>query len=120
LAFSLQLSLLQRGTYPQHLDQTKEETMNEKIEIMHIDPAYQITYFIISKGSFVRSSVPIEKAGILLDRPGLDLIISEPHDRTILKHPSEKNEHFHEFGRMRTVSDVHRLSQRLNCLDRAA
>jgi hypothetical protein len=94
--------------------------MNEPIEIMHIDPDYRITYFIISKGSFVRSSVPIEKAGILLDRPGLDLIISEPHNKTILKDPSEQNKHFKEFGRIRTVSDVHRLSRSLNQSDRAA
>jgi hypothetical protein len=94
--------------------------MNEPIEIMHIDPEYRITYFIISKGSFVRSSVPIEKAGLLLDRQGLDLIISEPHNKTILKNPSEQNKHLHEFGRIRTVSDVHRLSQSLNQSDLAA
>jgi hypothetical protein len=94
--------------------------MNEQIEIMHIDPDYKITYFIISNGRFVQSSVPIEKAGILLGQPGLDLIISEPHNRTILKDPSEKNKHFQEFGRIRTVSDVHRLSQSLNRLDHAA
>jgi hypothetical protein len=112
--------MTQRGTCPQHLDLIKEETMSEQIEIMHIDPDYRITYFIISNGKFVRSSVPIEKAGMLLDQPGLDLIISEPHNRTILKHPSEKSKYFQEFGRIRTVSDIHRLSQRLNRLDRAA
>ena len=94
--------------------------MNEQIEIMHIDPDYRITYFIIAKGSFVRSAVPIEKAGILLDRPGLDVIISEPHHKTILKDPTEQNEYFLEFGRIRTVSDVHRLSQSLNQSDRVA
>jgi hypothetical protein len=94
--------------------------MNQQIEIMHIDPNYRITYFIISKGSFVRSSVPIEKAGILLDHPGLDLIISEPHNKTILKDPSEQNEYFQEFGRIRTVSDVHRLSHRMNQTSQAA
>ena len=26
--------------------------MNEPIEIMHIDPDYHITYFVISKGRF--------------------------------------------------------------------
>ena len=77
-------------------------------------------FFIISKGSFFRSSVPIEKAAILLDRPGLDLIVSEPHNKTILKDPTEQNKHFLEFGRIRTVSDVHRLSQSLNQSDRAA
>jgi hypothetical protein len=120
MAFKLHLLLSQRGTYPKHIDSFKEETMNEQIEIMHIDPEYRITYFIISKGSFVRSSVPIEKAGLLLDRPGLDLIISEPHNKTILKDPSKQNKHFQELGRIRTVSDVHRLSQNLNQPDRAA
>ena len=94
--------------------------MNEPIEIMHIDPDYQITYFIISKGSFVRSSVPIEKAGILLDRPGLDLIISDPHNRTILTHTSEQNKPVQELGWIRTVSDVHRLSHRMNQTSQAA
>jgi len=94
--------------------------MNEQIEIMHIDPDYRITYFIISKGRFVRSSVPIEKAGILLDRQGLDLIISEPHNKTILKNPSEQNKPFQELGRIRTVLDVHRLSHSLNHLDYTA
>jgi len=112
--------MTQRGTYPQHLDLIKEETMKEPIEIMHIDPDYRITYFIISKGSFVRSSVPIEKAGILLDRQGLDLIVSEPHNKTILKHPSEQNKHSQELGWIRTVSDVHRLAHSLNHLDHAA
>ena len=94
--------------------------MNEPIEIMHIDPDYRITYFIISKGSFVRSSVPIEKAGILLDRPGLDLIISDPHNRTILTHTSEQNNPVQELGWIRTVSDVHRLSHRMNQTSQAA
>jgi len=112
--------MTQRGTYPQPLDLIKEETMNKKIEIMHIDPDYRITYFIISKGSFVRSSVPIEKAGILLNRQGLDLIISEPHNRTILKNPSEQNKPVQELGWIRTVSDVHRLSHSLNHSNHAA
>ncbi len=88
--------------------------MNEPIEIMHIDPDYRITYFIISKGSFVRSSVPIEKAGLLLERQGLDLIISEPHKKTILTHPSEQNKPGQELGWIRTVSDVHKFSHSIN------
>jgi hypothetical protein len=104
----------QRGTQPHYLELIKEETMNEQIEIMHIDPDYRITYFIISKGRFVRSSVPIEKAGILLQRQGLDLIISDPHNKTILTHPSEKNKPVQELGWIKTVSDVHRLSHSLN------
>lgn len=94
--------------------------MNEPIEIMHIDPDYHITYFVISKGSFVRSSVPLEKAGKLLDRKGWDLIISEPHHRTILNQPSERNKPVQELGWIKTVSDVHRLAQSLNHLDHAA
>jgi hypothetical protein len=94
--------------------------MNEQIEIMHIDSDYRITYFIISKGSFVRSSVPIEKAEILLDRPELDLIVSEHHNKTILTHPFEHNIPVQELSRIRTVSDVHRLSRSLNHSDLAA
>jgi hypothetical protein len=91
--------------------------MNEQIEIMHIDPDYRITYFIISKGRFVRSSVPIEKAGKLLQRQGLDLIISEPHKKTILKDPPEQNKPFQELGRIRTLSDIQRFSQSINYSD---
>jgi hypothetical protein len=77
-------------------------------------------YKLFQEGSFVRSSVPIEKAGVLLDRQGLDLIISEPHKKTILKQPSAQNKPVQELGWIRTVSDVHRLSHSLNQLDYAA
>ena len=91
--------------------------MNKKIEIMHIDPDYRITYFIISKGSFIRSSVPIERAGMLLQRQGLDLIISEPHKKTILKDPPRQINNLQDLNRIRTFSDIQRLSQSINYSD---
>jgi hypothetical protein len=91
--------------------------MNEQIEIMHIDPDYRITYFIISKGSFIRSSVPIERAGTLLQRQGLDLIISEPHKKTILKDPPRQINNLQDLNRIRTFSDIQRLSQSINYSD---
>ena len=110
--------MTQCGTYPQHVVfRIKEETMNDQIEIMHIDPDYRISYFIISKGSFVRSTVPIEKAGILLQRQGLDLIISEPHNKTILKDPPRQINAFQDLNRIRTFSDIQRLSQSMNYSD---
>ena len=94
--------------------------MNEQIEIMHIDPNYRITYFIISKGSFIRSSVPIERAGMLLQRQGLDLIISEPHKKTILKDPPRQINNLQDLNRIRTFSDIQRLSQSINYSDHLA
>ena len=94
--------------------------MNEQIKIMHIDPDYRITYFIISKGSFIRSSVPIERAGMLLQRQGLDLIISEPHKKTILKDPPRQINNLQDLNRIRTFSDIQRLSQSINYSDHIA
>jgi hypothetical protein len=94
--------------------------MNEQIKIMHIDPDYRITYFIISRGSFIRSSVPIERAGMLLQRQGLDLIISEPHKKTILKDPPRQINNLQDLNRIRTFSDIQRLSQSINYSDHIA
>ena len=55
------------------------------IRILHIDPDYEVTYFVYRPGSTIRSSVPLETAITLLKKEDFDLILSEPHHKAILK-----------------------------------
>jgi hypothetical protein len=59
--------------------------MSRLIKILHIDPDYQITYLIYRHRSSIRTSVPLEKAIELLKKEDFDLIVSEPHNKAILK-----------------------------------
>jgi hypothetical protein len=59
--------------------------MSKLIKIMHIDPDYQTTYFIYRPGSSIRTSVPLSTAIALLKKDDFDLIISEPHNKAILR-----------------------------------
>ena len=59
--------------------------MSRLIKILHIDPDYQITYFIYRDRSSIRTSVSMETAIELLKKEDFDLIISEPHNKAILK-----------------------------------
>jgi uncharacterized membrane protein len=59
--------------------------MTNMIKILHIDPDYQATYFIYSQGTTIRTSVPLETAIELLKKEDFDLILSEPHNKAILK-----------------------------------
>ena len=58
--------------------------MKKPIKILHIDSDYQVSYFILSNGSFIQSSVPGKAAITLLKNENFDLIISEPHHRALL------------------------------------
>ena len=55
------------------------------IKILHIDPDYRITYFIYSSRLSIRTSVPLQSAIGLLKKEDFDLIVSEPHNKAILK-----------------------------------
>jgi hypothetical protein len=67
--------------------------MKKPIKILHIDPDYQVSYFIIRDGSFIHSSVPRKAAIALLKNENFDLVISEPHHRAVLSPQEEsKNE----------------------------
>ena len=57
--------------------------MDQPIKILHIDLDYKITYFINRPGSLIRSLVSLEKAINLLKTEQFDLILSEPHNKTI-------------------------------------
>jgi hypothetical protein len=59
--------------------------MTNMIKILHIDPDYQATYFIYGQGTTIRTSVPLETAIELLKKEDFDLILSEPHNKAILK-----------------------------------
>ena len=55
------------------------------IKILHIDPDYQITYFIFRSRLNIRTSVPLQTAIEFLKNEDFDLIVSEPHNKVILK-----------------------------------
>jgi hypothetical protein len=86
--------------------------MSRLIKILHIDPQYQITYFIYRDRSSLRTSVPLETAIALLKKEDFDLIISEPHHQAILKREPHKSHllnqnlreeaHFGGIGEVRT------------------
>lgn len=59
--------------------------MNGLIKILHIDPEYQINYFIFRPRLSIRTTVPLQTAVELLKTVDFDLILSEPHDKAILK-----------------------------------
>jgi CheY-like chemotaxis protein len=59
--------------------------MNIPIKILHINPDYKVTYFIKKLGSIIRSPISLEQAVQLLKTEEFDLILSEPHNKAILK-----------------------------------
>jgi hypothetical protein len=59
--------------------------MARLIKILHIDSDYRITYFILRSRLSIRTSVPLQSAIELLKKEDFDLILSEPHDKAILK-----------------------------------
>ncbi len=59
--------------------------MNGHVKILHIDPDYRINYFIFRPRLSIRTSVPLSTAIELLKTIDFDLILSEPHDKAILK-----------------------------------
>ncbi|MGC1403866.1 MAG: hypothetical protein WA974_13180 [Thermodesulfobacteriota bacterium] len=59
--------------------------MNIPVKILHIDPDFKVTYFIFRSGASIYSSVPLQQAIELLKTEDFDLILSEPHNKAILK-----------------------------------
>jgi hypothetical protein len=59
--------------------------MSRFIKILHIDPEYRITHLIYRDNSSIRTSVPLQTAIELLRKEDFDLILSEPHNKAILK-----------------------------------
>jgi hypothetical protein len=59
--------------------------MSRLIKILHIDSDYQVTYLIYRPGSSIQTSVSLQTAIELLKTEEFDLILSEPHNKAILK-----------------------------------
>ena len=59
--------------------------IEDSIKILHIDQDYKVTYFIFRTGFKIQSSVSLERTILLLKREKFDLILSEPHNKAILK-----------------------------------
>jgi DNA-binding NarL/FixJ family response regulator len=67
------------------LHQKEEASMEVPIKIFHINPDFKVTYFIKKPGSIIRSSISLEQAVQLIKNEEFDLILSEPHNKAILK-----------------------------------
>ena len=65
--------------------------MSRMIKILHVDPDFKVTYFIYGPGSSIRTPVPLETAIDLLKEVDFDLILSEPHNKAILKKEKPEN-----------------------------
>jgi CheY-like chemotaxis protein len=59
--------------------------MSTPIKILHIDPDFKVTYFIKQPGGMIRSLISLEQAIQLLKTEEFDLILSEPHNKAIMK-----------------------------------
>jgi CheY-like chemotaxis protein len=78
--------------------------MNAPIKILHIDPDYKVTYFIKHPGGTIRSLIPLEQAVQLLKTNEFDLILSEPHNKAIMK-PQGKSSPMDKKTRILIVDD---------------
>lgn len=63
--------------------------MKKLIKILHIDPNWQVIYFVIRDGALIKSNVPLGKAVVMLKNEKFDLIISEPQKLAILDRQTE-------------------------------
>ena len=63
--------------------------MRNPVKILHIDSDYQVHYIIVREGSFIHSTVSLETAIAFLKSVEFDLILSEPHNKAILKETRE-------------------------------
>jgi hypothetical protein len=59
--------------------------MKNPVKILHIDADYQAHYIIIREGSLIHSTVSLEAAIVFLKSVEFDLILSEPHNKAILR-----------------------------------
>ena len=59
--------------------------MKNIIKILHIDPAWKITYLIICKGIVMKTLLSLEATLSMLKTDPFDLILSEPQNLAILK-----------------------------------
>jgi hypothetical protein len=65
--------------------------MRNPVKILHIDSNYQVHYLIFQESSSIRSTVSLEVAIALLKSIEFDLILSEPHNKAIIRKGKEMN-----------------------------
>ena len=68
--------------------------MNTPIKILHIGPDFpdfKVTYFIKHPRGIINSPVPLKQTIQLLKTEEFDLILSEPHNKAILKPQAHLN-----------------------------
>jgi hypothetical protein len=65
--------------------------MRNPVKILHIDADYQAHYIIIRVGSLIHSTVSLETAIAFLKSVEFDLILSEPHNKAILRKSKDEN-----------------------------
>jgi len=59
--------------------------MNKPIKILHINSNWEVIYFIIRDGAFIKSGVPLKTTlEMLKNSEEFDLILSEPQNIAIL------------------------------------
>ncbi len=66
--------------------------MDNLKKILHIDPDFNVTYFLIRPGATIKSSISPQYAIQLLKKEKLDLILSEPHNIAIHTSRNPSNE----------------------------
>ncbi len=64
--------------------------MRNPVNILHIDPDYQVHYFLIQEGLFLQITISLETAIAYLKSMKFDLILSEPHNKVLLEQTKEK------------------------------
>jgi hypothetical protein len=63
----------------------ENDAVKKPTRILHIDPSYQVVYFVFGQGTVIKSTVPLETAiRLLKDGEEFDLIISEPQELALL------------------------------------
>jgi hypothetical protein len=65
--------------------------MRNPVKILHIDADYQAHYIIIREGSLIHSTVSLKTAMAFLKSVEFDLILSEPHNKAILRKSKDEN-----------------------------
>ena len=63
--------------------------MRNPVKILHIGSDYQVHYIIVREGSLIHSTVSLESAIVFIKSVDFDLILSEPHNKAILRKSKE-------------------------------
>jgi hypothetical protein len=67
--------------------------MEKPIQILHFDPDYKPTYFVIRKKCLIKSLIPLEIAKDLIMKDEPHLIICEPLNKAFLNQQVDPSGH---------------------------